>query len=200
MTVTKLVNSIHDIKKQDKFTSKNFIPYCYLTRNSIHKCGEKMLIVDKYLLCLKCKLIYRFKCVLFHCDNCKVDYYTSIIDKDANVKYRKVTWKKYHCPNIINDTINCSKCRNCLYINNQNILCCLRCNNTYDRYSLKLKCKVCNKDFIPEIKEFNPLEFKNLQMVKKQTIFDALEAKPEFLPCCHIDNKEIQNYKFYYKK
>ena len=200
VTVTKLVNSIYDIKKQERFTTKNFIPHCDLTRNPVHKCGEKMLIIDKYLLCLNCRAIYRFNCVLFHCDNCKVDYYTSITDKEANVRYRKATWKKYHCPNIINDIINCTKCRNCLYLNNQNMLCCLLCNITYDRHSLKLKCKVCGSDFIPETKEYNPLEFKNLQMVKKQALFECTEAKPEYLPCCRIDNKEIQNYKFYHKK
>ena len=200
IAVTKLVNSIYDIKKQERFTTKNFIPHCDLTRNPIHKCGEKMLIIDKYLLCLNCRAIYRFNCVLFHCDNCKVDYYTSITDKEANVRYRKATWKKYHCPNILNDIINCTKCRNCLYLNNQNMLCCLFCNTTYDRHSLKLKCKVCGNDFIPETKEYNPLEFKNLQMVRKQALFEGIEAKPEYLPCCRIDNKEIQNYKFYHKK
>ena len=199
-TVNNLIQSISDIKKCERFTSTNYIPHCDLTKHAFHKCGERMYIIDKYLLCLKCKFIYRSNCVLFQCDHCKIDYYTSLIDKEIGMKYKKITWKQYHCPNFVNDTIKCYKCRNCLYMNNNKQVYCLNCNVEIETHHLKQKCFVCGNDFIPDIKEYNPLELKTLKMVMKQILYDGKEAKPELLPCCHVENKDVQKYKFYHKK
>ena len=116
------------------------------------------------------------------------------------MKYKKITWKQYHCPNFVNDTIKCYKCRNCLYMNNTKQVYCLNCNIEIETPYLKQKCFVCASDFIPEIKEYNPLELKTLKMVMKQILYDGIEAKPEVLPCCHVENKDVQKYKFYHKK
>ena len=198
--VNKLIQSIDNIQACEKFNSNNFIPHCNASKNPIHKCGDKLYILGSYLLCLKCKLLYRSNCVMLHCESCDVDYYTSI-EKENNIKYKPATWEKYHCNAVLNDVMKCFKCKNCLYLNVHNRkLCCLKCNFEIDQNRIKWKCIICNEEFQSEAKIYNPLEFKNMKMAVKQTLYEGIEAKPDFVPCCDLDKGEIAKYKFYHKK
>ena len=198
--VNKLIQSIDDINNCEKFVSNNYIPHCNHTTMPIHKCGDKLYILGSYLLCLKCKMIYRSSCVLFHCDYCEKDYYTSI-EKDNNIKYKPATWEKYHCNAVINDVMKCFKCKNCLYINVYNLkLCCLKCNFEIEQNRIKWKCIICNEDFQSDAKVYNPLEFKNMKIAVKQAIYEGIKAKPDVVPCCDMTKEEIEKANFYHKK
>ena len=120
--VNKLIQSIDDINNCEKFVTNNYIPHCNHTTMPIHKCGDKLYILGSYLLCLKCKMIYRSSCVLFHCDYCEKDYYTSI-EKDNNIKYKPATWEKYHCNVMYNAQMECIKCHDKFWIKNNNLYC-----------------------------------------------------------------------------
>ena len=198
--VNKLIQSIDDINNCEKFVTNNYIPHCNHTTMPIHKCGDKLYILGSYLLCLKCKMIYRSSCVLFHCDYCEKDYYTSI-EKDNNIKYKPATWEKYHCNAVINDVMKCFKCKNCLYINVYNLkLCCLKCNFEIEQNRIKWKCIICNEDFQSDAKVYNPLEFKNMKIAVKQAIYEGIKAKPDVVPCCDMTKEEIEKANFYHKK
>lgn len=200
LLVNKLIQSIDNIKACEKLSGNNYVPHCNSTSTPVHKCGDKLYMLGTYLLCLKCKLIYRSTCVMLHCDSCDVDYYTSI-DKDNNLKYKPATWEKYHCNAILNDVMKCFKCKNCFYINVYNKkLCCLKCNFEIDQKRIKWKCIICGEEFLSDAKVYNQLEFKNMKMAVKQSIYEGIEAKPDYVPCCDLDKTEIEKYKFYHKK
>jgi hypothetical protein len=105
-----LIKSINNINSCIYFEGTNYIPHCNKTSKPIHKCNSKLINLNngKYFLCLKCKLIYHNSCVLFHCDNCDQDYYSSIENNKENEDQLKpATWVKYHCNAVINDYMKC---------------------------------------------------------------------------------------------
>lgn len=201
--VNQLIQSIDNIKVCEKYNKKNFIPHCNNTSSPIHSCGEKLYSLNYYLLCLKCKLIYKSNCVLFHCDACDIDYYTSIDNSNGEKekKYKPATWEKYHCNAVINDVMKCFKCKSVLYLNVDNKkLCCLKCNFEIEQERIKWKCMICREEFLSQAKEYNPLEYKAMKIAVKKSLFDGIEAKPDYVPCCNIKPKDIKNYTFHHKK
>ena len=105
-----------------KYTDNNFIPHCKYTKEAIHSCGEKLYkLLSDYYYCIKCNLIYKSDYIQLKCDKCNINYYTEI-ENEKNVEEKKgflkpATWAKYHCNALINDTMKCPKCQNCLYLN-----------------------------------------------------------------------------------
>ena len=203
--VQKLIQSIKNIQTFPKFTSTNlYIPHCnkdILT--PIHRCGETFYNMgDEYLFCLKCLKIYRPSCVLFHCPQCKIDYYTSIdITKEQESLFKPATWSQYHCSIVINDTMKCSSCQSILYLNQINgKLCCLKCKYEKDQNELVWDCLICKKPFKGEAKIYNPLEYKTIKMTVKKTICNGIRAYPEYVSCCNIPHNEIEKYTFHHKK
>ena len=186
--------------------NKNFIPHCYKTDKPIHVCGEKLYKLDdgNYFYCLKCNKIYYQKSVLLFCENCQKDYYSEIkenINKNRiDYKLKPATWANYHCNVSMNDTMKCPKCLNSFYLNMKNRLFCIKCNYDIDQYDIKWKCQICSKEFLSEAKEYNPLVFKVIKLTVKRTIFNNIEAKPSFVPCCIASQNEIKNMKFIHKK
>ena len=109
--INKLIQS-SDRNNMERYLGTNYIPHCNATKTPLHSCGNTLFVLDSYLVCLDCKLIYRQSSVLFHCDKCDVDYYTSI-DKEKGIKYKPATLAKYHCnPSFHNETMKCLVCRN----------------------------------------------------------------------------------------
>ena len=76
----------------------------------------------------------------------------------------------------------------------------MKCNFEIDQNRIKWKCIICNEEFQSEAKIYNPLEFKNMKMAVKQTLYEGIEAKPDFVPCCDLDKAEILKYNDYHKK
>ena len=208
---TRILNIINHVNKSNtylSFNGHNFLTHCSKTRNAIHNCGNKLLIIDngRYLLCKACNLIYYYKNVLLLCDYCNKEYYTAIKEIDSMQKYcleknlRPATWAKYHCNAIMNDTMKCQNCSNILYLNKKNQLLCLNCNIKINQLDIKWKCMICSKEFTSEAKEYDPFIFKIIKLTVKQTLFKGVEAKPPYIPCCKISNDKINIYKFFHKK
>ena len=205
-SLNKLIHSINSFKSCPKYTGVNYIPHCNYTTFPVHKCGDTMYRLDVFLLCLKCKMIYKQHYVSFHCDHCDVDYFTAIEgDKpqtsSPGSEYRKATWQKYHCDAMINDCLKCYACQSELYVNKSaKQLKCLKCNLQFDFYNNKSTCIICKCEFSSEAKIYNPLEFKHMKVIVKQSIIKGVLAKPEHVPCCAIADEDIHKYNFFHRK
>ena len=204
--LNKLIHSINSIKSYTKYTGVNYIPHCNYTTLPVHKCGDTMYKVDAFLLCIKCKMIYKQHYVCFHCDYCDVDYFTAIeSDKPQTCspgdEYRKATWQKYHCDAMINDCLKCYACQNELYVNiSRKQLMCLTCKLEFDFYKNKSTCIICKSEFSSEAKIYNPLEFKHMKIIVKQSIIKGVLAKPDHVPCCDIPDEDVHKYNFFHRK
>ena len=181
-----------------------FLKHCSQTNELLHPCLEKLFIIDngKYFYCKNCNKIYENSSVLLYCQNCNKEYYTEIVQKNNNEKkkLKLATWANYHCKIVINDTMKCPNCSDVLYLNKKNLLYCIKCFKTFNYFDIKWICSVCNKEFISEAKEYNPNTYKVMKLAIKKTIFNGIEAKPIFIPCCNIPSSEIKTYKFTHKK
>ncbi len=188
-----------------KYNGNNFIPHCQYTKEAIHTCGEKLIILlSKFYYCIKCNLIYKSDYILLKCDKCNIDYYTEIESekktKENNEALKPATWEKYHCNALINDVMRCLKCKNILYLNiKNNLLCCIKCNTQINQHDIKWKCILCNKIFISDAKIYNRYEYKLLLLAIKKTLFKGIEAKPKYLPCCNIYGEKTREYKYIHK-
>ncbi|MCQ2816059.1 MAG: protein kinase [archaeon] len=193
-----------------KLTSKNckpieemiFIPHCAKTVKLLHTCKSVLFDLNKnYLICLKCKQIYNKKCALLFCEECNLEYYSSVVDENEDKLYKPATWLKYHCASMINDTMKCKECKGVLYINMENHkLKCRNCKYERDQDEFDWKCLVCKETFKSEAKVYNPLEFKLIKMKIKQTIFEGIPAFPYHMECRCIRNEDINQYQFFHKK
>ena len=208
---TRILNLINYVNKANTyltFNGHNFLAHCSKTRKALHICGDKFLILDngRFLLCKTCNLIYHHSHVLLLCDFCNKKYYTDIKEITSTQKYclennlKPATWAKYHCNAIMNDTMKCEKCLNILYLNKKNKLCCINCNTEYDQNDIKWKCMICYKEFSSEAKEYDPSIFRIIKDTVKKTLFNGVEAKPPYIPCCKISIDQINIYKFFHKK
>ena len=208
----KIENLIKLIDKSKIFIdedNKLYSPHCYKTRRPVHTCGDRFYKLDngKYYYCLKCNKIYDKKSVLLFCENCKKYYYSEIKEKNNALNLNKIdyklkpaTWVKYHCNASMNDTMKCPKCHNNLFLNMKNKLFCVKCNYEIDQLDIIWKCQICGEEFKSEAKEYNPLEFKVMKLSVKNTIFNGIEAKPSYIPCCIISNSQFKKIKFTHKK
>ena len=190
-----------------KYLSKNFISHCKNTKNAIHKCGQKLYILSKkykILYCIKCNKIYKMNSVSLYCEYCNKEYYTDLLISNEKIQNKKIykpaTWEKYHCDININEIMKCPDCNNILYLNEQKNLCCLKCEIEFDQTDIIWKCAVCSEEFTSYAKEYNPLVNKVIKIAIKKAIFDGIEAKPDYLPCCNLDKEKLISYKFLHKK
>ena len=204
--VNEIIQSITNIDSYKKFNGSNYIPHCNRCRSAVHTCGDKFYHFPPYLLCLKCQKIYDQTCVLLFCKECQVEYYSSIETTSQNNAdvYKPATWNKYHCNIVINDVMKCYQCQNVLYINtskpNNNKLTCLKCKIEFDQHDIQWNCVICNNTFVCEAKVYNPLEYKTMKMVVKETIVKGIEAKPDTVECCQMTEDEIEKATFRHKK
>ena len=204
--VNEIIQSITNIDSYKKFNGSNYIPHCNRCRGAVHTCGDKFYHFPPYLLCLKCQKIYDQTCVLLFCKECQVEYYSSIETppkSNADI-YKPATWNKYHCNIVINDVMKCFQCQSVLYINtskpNNNKLTCLKCKIEIDQLDIQWNCVICNNKFVCEAKVYNPLEYKTMKMVVKETIVKGIEAKPDTVECCQMTEDEIEKATFRHKK
>ena len=218
---------INNRKKSDinsHYFNNQIIPHCERDKKNgyyIHTCGSKfqtykykpinysLLIKDdnnssnnneyEYLLyCMECDMIYKSDLIKFKCYSTNESFYSKINNNNIkNNNSNLVTWKKYHCNIIINDAMKCQKCNENLYYLKDNKIYCKKCNMEFDPRKLKWKCIKCKSDFTAEVKIFNPLEYKNMKICVKETIFNKKKAKPKYLGCgCKY---EFKNLDFFHK-
>lgn len=134
------------------------------------------------------------------CCQCSEVYFSSIMDNDYNPNKQLVTWEKYHCSAVINDCIKCPKCKiGKFFLNlNENYLNCDECLYNIAPEEMKYNCLVCKKDFSSKLKIYNPIEFHIIKVSIKNALLLKIPAKPDYLPCCKMDTKNVQS--FFHKK
>ena len=200
------------IKKASTKTNKNkdylvnFRPHCIYDEIPLHTCGSKFIqIFDVnenfkkkilYVVCTGCNKCYYSSCIKMNCHYCQINFYSEIINFPSNLF--PATWKQYHCNDeniLINEQMHCINCKNLLYIKNTKLYC-KYCKEIYEPYSIIWTCKVCNKEFKSEIKIYNPLEFKEIEVAKRDANLYKKVAKPNYLPCNCISKYDIDNYNF----
>ena len=211
-------------KKKNYFDGE-IIPHCDKDKKKnyyLHSCGEKFYyfkykisvknteneisdnfffhkINDYILYCLKCDNIYKSSMIKLKCFHTGKIFYSKLINNnDCTKEICYATWKKYHCNAIINDTMKCQKCKNSfIYNKEKNILICLNCKLELNASKIRFKCLLCKKEFISEVKIYNPLEYKILKISIKDALIKKDLAFPKYMACkCHIN---INNTQFFHK-
>ncbi len=203
---TALTNFANKLNKSKDFLV-NFRPHCIYDEVPLHTCGSKFIQIfdenDKnfkkevlYVVCTGCNKCYYSNCIKMNCHYCQINFYSEII-YNINSLFT-VTWKEYHCNDenlLINEQMHCIICNNLLYIKNNKLFCKI-CKQLFDPKAIIWTCKICNKDFKSEIKIYNPFEFKEIELAKRDAILYKKVSKPNYLPCNCLSRCEIDNYNF----
>ena len=170
----------------------------------MHSCGGKYLQFKnektkiEYVVCEKCYEAYLTSHIKMFCTECNEEYYSSIFGENYNLNLQLVTWYKYHCNAVINDCIKCPKCKYKLFLNlKENILICNNCDFKSNPDDMNYQCLVCKKDFKANLKIYNSIEFDIIKISIKNALLYKLERKPNTLPCC---KKDVKNLDFFHKK
>ena len=195
--------SVDKINTLSRFTTNNFISHCNISTPPYHSCGEYLYIItNKWLLCLKCKLLYHRNCVLLHCSHCNINYYTKIDDGPVNANIlRPVALMSYHCEDDVHIPMKCDQCHEVLYTNvHCDKLLCLRCNTSTAISQCVFTCRVCRTNFSSLLKPFNPLSEKSTLLAMKEALLNRVEAKPEFLMCCNLRKEDAMKMRIVHKK
>ena len=209
--LSKAWNNYNNKTVEKKYLT-NFRKHCFKTGDfALHNCQQnenKFLIVCenekndsiKFVICENCKKVYLSSFILCKCFNCDEDFYSSILNKNEKSDFLPATWKKYHCPLIINNKMRCIKCRDFFNLNlNTGMLCCVnkKCGFTSLPKKILWNCKICSQDFTSEAIVYNPLEFEIVQKIVDQTLTLKHRAHPNKIPCCKLN---VYFTEFYHKK
>ena len=210
--ISQLLRNSWQSKRLDNkdFILTNFRKHCINTDNiAKHNCGSQnanfILVKNNenkinFVICESCKKVYYYSYICCHCDHCKVDYYTNILNENEDSNYLIATWEKYHCPQIINGKMKCIQCHDSLYINMKTgMLTCLNnnCNFISNPNKIIWTCNVCQKDFKSNAIPYNPLEIKMVKNSIRQTLLLKHRAHPNNLPCCKLNVFFVE---FFHKK
>ena len=169
----------------------NFRPHCMNldnnknnlknNANALHICGGKLLIIYKntneinvdmknnsYIVCSKCKKCYFPNSIPMLCCHCLSFYYSETVPENIirNNCYL-ATWAKYHCKNMYNEKMSCIKCGKDFWLRNKKLFC-KNCKFEIEPNDIIWTCVICNKDFNSDAKIYNPLEFKEAQLILKE--------------------------------
>ena len=181
----------------------NFRPHCLYDQVPLHTCGSKFIpVLDKnikdkilYVICSGCDKCYYSNFIIMNCHYCQIDFYSEII---SNNNLFLSTWKKYHCNNdklLINEQMHCILCNNLLYIKNNKLFCKI-CEEYFAPEDIMWTCKICKTEFKSDIKIYNPYEYKEIELAKKEAFLYKKISKPSYLPCNCISNEKIKNFIF----
>lgn len=186
---------------------KHFRKHCSFTDPiAYHPChnNKSKLIEIKdnnnsviYLICIACKKCFPASSVLLYCNNCKCDYFSSVLSPKDNIDILPATWSKYHCGSLVNETMKCVKCKGVLYLNLiTGMLICMnkKCNFTSKPQSIIWNCSVCKKDFSSEAKIFNPMELQVIKKAIKQALLLKHKVYPKIVPCCKVKPETVSFY------
>ena len=183
---------------------------------AIHICGGKFIIIENsninsnnntinkknnsYIICTKCKKCYFPNSIPMICCFCFSFYYSEIIPeyiKKDNCYL--ATWSKYHCKNMNNEKMSCIKCGEDFWIKN-NKLFCKNCKFEIEPINIIWTCLICNTDFNSNAKIYNPLEFKEAQLILKEALIYKKIAKPIEFPCkCITNENQIDQINFFHR-
>ena len=200
-------NKQNEINGINKEFVEYFRKHCSKTdKYAIHNCNHKnkkgyfIPIYNqtqiKYVFCMECHKIFQSNKFINYCNNCDIDYYSNVLDKNECDKLMPAAWDNYHCRFMINQKINCQNCNEIFYVDPKyNILKCLRCKNYKSPKNLLNTCSVCKSNYKAEIIIYNPLEKDYLYDILNNAIIEKNRAHPTKVPCCkNLDITKIQFY------
>ncbi len=179
-------NKIPFLKIDDIFSHCKECSKCY------HTCGEVLLKPGAfdYIICLKCRMVYKKELIHLYCNECKEEYYSYVID-DSEPEYEDyypATWEKYHCPNFIFEEMVCPSCDSMLYYNeNNDLLKCFECNWKCKAKDKKWICEICDAEFSSEVKEYIRFETKPMVNCVRDALVQKINARPAEMNCCGED-------------
>ena len=166
--------------------------HCKECSKCFHTCGEELLNPSllNYIICLKCRMVYKKELIHLYCKECDEEYYSYIID-DSEPEYEDyypATWEKYHCPNFIYEEMTCPDCDSMIYYNeNENLLKCFDCNWKCLANEKKWKCEICDEEFTSEVKEYIRFETKPMVNCVRDALVQQILARPSEMLCCNGD-------------
>ncbi len=164
---------------------------------NIHRKGSSTEYNIIYaIICTNCLKSYKSNYIKLFCNFCSIPYYTRIITSNEiyNNNLQPATWDKYHCHLIINQQMNCIKCKSPLFLDlKERKLICKNCNFCDEPYNINWTCIKCGENFNSNAKIYNPYEFKPFSNAIKKGIFEKKSALPDKIPCGHNPNLIIHN-------
>ena len=220
-----LKNYINSFSKKIKANNKlklleidDIFAHCRDCSQCYHICGQilqKFTIKNdnnnfiEYIICIKCKMVYKKNLIHLYCKECQEEYYSYIFD-DSEPDYENyypATWEKYHCPNFIYEEMTCPKCDNMLYYNEKiQLLKCFECNWKCNANNKKWRCELCNEEFISPVKEYVRFETKPKVNCVRDALVEKVLAMPPVIQCCeegwdniskigfrHVNNDNTKN-------
>jgi len=188
-------------------TLTHFRKHCIKTNDeAYHPCEtEKAKLIEiknkenevTHAICIECKKCYKSDSISLLCNYCKIEYYSCVLPKNSDPNILPATWEKYHCGNMINETMKCIKCQNILYYNlNERYLVCLnkKCNFRARPESMIWNCVFCKKEFKSDAKIYNPMEMFMIKRAIRKALLFKEPSFPSELPCCKINPEELVFY------
>ena len=171
---------------------EDIFSHCENCSKSYHICGEVLLkpTAFDFIICLKCKMVYKKELIHLYCKECKEEYYSYIID-DSEPDYEDyypATWEKYHCENFIYEEMTCPKCDWMLYYNeSKDLLKCFECNWQCLAKEKSWICENCDKPFKSKVREYIRFETKPKVNCVRDALVQKILARPAEMPCCGND-------------
>ena len=190
-------NKLKLLEIDDIFAHCRDCSQCY------HICGQILLkyktdFID-YIICIKCKMVYKKNLIHLYCKECQEEYYSYIFD-DSEPDYENyypATWEKYHCPNFIYEEMTCPKCDNMLYYNEKiQLLKCFECNWKCNANNKKWRCELCNEEFSSPVKEYVRFETKPKVNCVRDALVKKILALPPVNQCCEGSWENISKIGF----
>ena len=190
--LNKYLNSNLSFKKI-KLEIDDIFAHCRDCSQCYHICGQILLKFNfkknssEYIICLKCKMVYKNNLIHLYCKECKEEYYSYIVDDNEPdyENYYPATWEKYHCPNFIYEEMTCPKCDSMLYYNERiQLLKCFECNWKCNAYNKKWICELCNEEFSSPVKEYVRFETKPKVNCIRNALVQKILAMPPVDQCC----------------
>ena len=195
-------------EKENKYL-KNHRKHCFYDNEiANHNCqnNSKFILISKkdkdeksnfeFVICINCQKIYKTSFILCKCYHCDKEYYSELLNQKIEIYLFPVTFKKNHCKKLIDNKINCSKCKSPLYLNlKTGMLNCLdkKCDLTSEPKDMVYICDKCNSNFNSDIIIYNPLNNEIIQKKINQILLIKKKAQPKKIPCCDliIENSTI---------
>ena len=158
----------------------------------------------KYLICQNCRESYFSNEFKNFCEFCNTSYLCCVQIKDEEDNYLPATLNPPHCESFVNEELLCEKCKNVLYIDikNNNLKCgnkrCNYCVSIENNNKISFKCKICNNNFISNVKIYNQVEVLYFKKIINKALLYKKKAYPGKLSCCsEIKEKRTD---FFHKK
>ena len=181
---SKSVGKMPPLRIDDIFSHCKECSKCY------HICGEVLLNPSEFdfIICLKCKMVYKKELIHLYCKECDEEYYSYIID-DSEPEfgdYYPATWEKYHCPNFIYEEMTCPECDSMIYYNeNENLLKCFDCRWKCLANEKKWVCEICDEEFKSGVKEYIRFETRPMVNCVRDALVQQILARPSEMVCCN---------------